>query len=92
MFVLKKSTPPSFFFFCKTEVPGNYACMSCGFKHCRAHCQTSLKDDASLRKNVPKGFHTYIVSKKIGGFFFGKISPELTSATNPPLFAEEDWR
>ena len=26
-------------------------------------------------------------------FFFSlrKISPELTSATNPPLFAEEDW-
>ena len=21
----------------------------------------------------------------------GKISPELTSAANPPLFAEEDW-
>ena len=24
-------------------------------------------------------------------FFMWKISPELTSATNPPLFAEEDW-
>ena len=24
-------------------------------------------------------------------FFFRKISPELTSASNPPLFAEEDW-
>ena len=24
-------------------------------------------------------------------FFLRKISPELTSATNPPLFAEEDW-
>ena len=24
-------------------------------------------------------------------FFFRKISPELTSAANPPLFAEEDW-
>ena len=23
--------------------------------------------------------------------FFGKISPELTSVANPPLFAEEDW-
>ena len=23
--------------------------------------------------------------------FLRKISPELTSATNPPLFAEEDW-
>ena len=23
--------------------------------------------------------------------FFWKISPELTFATNPPLFAEEDW-
>ena len=23
--------------------------------------------------------------------FWRKISPELTSATNPPLFAEEDW-
>ena len=25
------------------------------------------------------------------GFFLRKISPELTSAANPPLFAEEDW-
>ena len=24
-------------------------------------------------------------------FVLRKISPELTSATNPPLFAEEDW-
>ena len=24
-------------------------------------------------------------------FFLRKISSELTSATNPPLFAEEDW-
>ena len=24
-------------------------------------------------------------------FFWSKISPELTSAANPPLFAEEDW-
>ena len=24
-------------------------------------------------------------------FFLRKISPELISATNPPLFAEEDW-
>ena len=24
-------------------------------------------------------------------FFFRKISPELTAAANPPLFAEEDW-
>ena len=24
-------------------------------------------------------------------FFFRKISPELTSAANPPLFAEEGW-
>ena len=24
-------------------------------------------------------------------FFLRKISPELTSASNPPLFAEEDW-
>ena len=24
-------------------------------------------------------------------FFLRKISPELTSATNPPIFAEEDW-
>ena len=24
-------------------------------------------------------------------FFLRKISPELTSAANPPLFAEEDW-
>ena len=24
-------------------------------------------------------------------FFLRKISPELTAATNPPLFAEEDW-
>ena len=23
--------------------------------------------------------------------FLRKISPELTSAANPPLFAEEDW-
>ena len=24
-------------------------------------------------------------------FFWRKISPELTSAANPPLFAKEDW-
>ena len=24
-------------------------------------------------------------------FFLRRISPELTSAANPPLFAEEDW-
>ena len=24
-------------------------------------------------------------------FFLRKISPELTSAASPPLFAEEDW-
>ena len=24
-------------------------------------------------------------------FFWRKISPELTTAPNPPLFAEEDW-
>ena len=24
-------------------------------------------------------------------FFLRKISPELTSAANPPLFAEKDW-
>ena len=24
-------------------------------------------------------------------FFLRKISPTLTSAANPPLFAEEDW-
>ena len=24
-------------------------------------------------------------------YFLRKISPELISATNPPLFAEEDW-
>ena len=24
-------------------------------------------------------------------FFLRKISPELTSAANPPLYAEEDW-
>ena len=24
-------------------------------------------------------------------FFLSKISPELTSTANPPLFAEEDW-
>ena len=29
--------------------------------------------------------------KKHHGFFLRKINPELTSATNPPLFAEEDW-
>ena len=28
---------------------------------------------------------------KILTFFLRKISPELTSAANPPLFAEEDW-
>ena len=27
----------------------------------------------------------------IESFFLRKISPELTSAANPPLFAEEDW-
>ena len=34
----------------------------------------------------------YIIHKRGKFFFFlRKISPELTSATNPPLFAEEDW-
>ena len=27
---------------------------------------------------------------RFGGFWGGKINPELTTA-NPPLFAEEDW-
>ena len=27
----------------------------------------------------------------LGGFFLRNISPELTSAASPPLFAEEDW-
>ena len=31
-----------------------------------------------------------IVSKCFFFFFLRKISPELTSAANPPLFAEED--
>ena len=30
-------------------------------------------------------------SVSLSFFFLRKISPELTSAANPPLFAEEDW-
>ena len=38
--------------------------------------------------------HTEYLLKVLGTcfcFFLRKISPELTSAANPPLFAEEDW-
>ena len=40
----------------------------------------------SICDNFPFGlsFYLFIIS-------FRRISPELTSATNPPLFAEEDW-
>ena len=34
----------------------------------------------------------YMLRLELGdSYFLRKISPELTSATNPPLFAEEDW-
>ena len=34
-----------------------------------------------------------IISRVFWGFFFflRKINPKLTSAANPPLYAEEDW-
>ena len=35
-----------------------------------------------------------LLGARLGGilfFFLRKISPEITSAANPPLFAEEDW-
>ena len=31
------------------------------------------------------------VGENMHNFFLRKIRPELTSAANPPLFAEEDW-
>ena len=34
---------------------------------------------------------TYPIPDQFFFFFLKKISPELTSAANPPLFAEEDW-
>ena len=40
------------------------------------------------RTNV---FFSYFGEGNIFFFFLWKISPELTSAANPPLFAEEDW-
>ena len=42
------------------------------------------------RKNNKQGFHL-LSNRSLIIFFLRKISPELTSATNPPLFAEEDW-
>ena len=36
-----------------------------------------------------QGFKSFLTSFNF--FFLRKISPELTPATNPPLFAEEDW-
>ena len=35
--------------------------------------------------------HSSTFSLAFFGFVLRKISPELTSAVNPPLFAEEDW-
>ena len=36
-------------------------------------------------------FNNHVVFLKRVLFFLRKISPELTSAANLPLFAEEDW-
>ena len=43
-----------------------------------------LEHKASEEASGYFGFILFIV-------FLRKISPELTSAANPPLFAEEDW-
>uniref|UniRef100_A0A9L0IXI6 EEF1A lysine methyltransferase 2 n=1 Tax=Equus asinus TaxID=9793 RepID=A0A9L0IXI6_EQUAS len=44
--------------------------------------------DASLL-DIGTGNGVFLV--ELVGFFLRKISPELISAANPPLFAEEDW-
>ena len=36
-----------------------------------------------LNDNVNNNYNYY--------FFLRKLSPEITSAANPPVFAEEDW-
>ena len=38
----------------------------------------------------PFNMEMFVFSSEIF-FFLRKISPELTSAANPPLFAGEDW-
>ena len=51
---------------------------------------------------LPSAFHSLLLLGLLVGMvehkelsflfiFLRKISPELTSAANPPLFAEEDW-
>ena len=60
-----------------------------------------LRMEMISRAHLPKGYHkerlttdirtqcaTFLVSFVL---FLRTISPELTSAANPPLFAEEDW-
>ena len=44
-----------------------------------------------MYKDIYEHFDNFNFSKLILFFFLRKISPGLTSATNPPLFAEEDW-
>ena len=43
----------------------------------------------SLKKILDQQFTSHLFF--VVFFFLRKISPELTSAANPPLFAEEDW-
>lgn len=54
----KEKVPPKSFFFLlhQSEAPENYACISHGFKLCRAHGEMSLEASAGFRDNVPKGF------------------------------------
>ena len=40
---------------------------------------------------APLPTHTMVCFTPYFNFFLRKISPELTSVANPPLFAEEDW-
>ena len=51
---------------------------------CHLHCKGVLV-------YVLKVYHKFYSPFPHFFFFLRKISPELTSAANPPLFAEEDW-
>lgn len=47
-----------------------------GFKHCRAHSQISLADDASLRENVSKDSYMYTLLMRV---FVGNVGTSFYS-------------
>ena len=55
-----------------------------GEERCPPKWDTTQASNTSEKSSVTEGLKELF-------FFLRKISPELTSATNPPLFAEEDW-